>query len=103
MRSLRADQAISPELVVRLAESPPGGVARVGAAQPHRRALAHVRGPRFYLADVQAEPPFAAPARSMVEFTNADIGSSPAPYTVNRPLMPSVGNAAVSVPSYASG
>jgi hypothetical protein len=44
MRSLRADQAISPELVVRLAESPPGGVARGGAAQPHRRALAHVRG-----------------------------------------------------------
>jgi hypothetical protein len=45
------------------------------------------------------EPPFAAPARSKVEFANADIGSSPAPYTVNRPLMPSVGNAAVSVPS----
>jgi hypothetical protein len=29
------------------------------------------------------EPPFAAPARSMIEFTNADIGSIPAPYTVN--------------------
>jgi hypothetical protein len=41
------------------------------------------------------EPPFAARVRSKVKFTNADIGSCPAPYTVNRPLMPSVGNAAV--------
>jgi hypothetical protein len=47
------------------------------------------------------EPPFAAPARSKVEFANADIDSSPAPYTVNRPLMPSVGNAAAFVPSNA--
>jgi hypothetical protein len=43
------------------------------------------------------EPPFAAPARSMIEFTNADIGSSPAPYTLNRPLMPSVGNEAARI------
>jgi hypothetical protein len=49
------------------------------------------------------EPPFAAPARSMVEFANADIGSSPTPYTLNRPLMTSVGNAAAFVPSNAPG
>jgi hypothetical protein len=43
------------------------------------------------------------PPQAKVEFANADIGSSPAPYTVNQPLIPNVGNAAAFVPSNASG